>query len=83
MQFSSDSLTRRHRKKLDPNMAININISDGSIEPIHMKEGETAEAVATRFCQDQHLPEQFVGLLAEHIVEKGQPTSCYTKLYPL
>lgn len=49
-------------------MAITVEIEDGCVEHIEMKEGDSAEAVAIKFCQDHNLPDQFVALLTEHIV---------------
>lgn len=49
-------------------LAITVEIEDGCIEHIHMKEGDSAEAVATKFCRDHNLPDQFVAPLTEHIV---------------
>ncbi|XP_024367520.1 uncharacterized protein [Physcomitrium patens] len=49
-------------------LAITVEIEDGCVEHIEMKEGDSAEAVAIKFCQDHNLPDQFVALLTEHIV---------------
>jgi len=49
-------------------LAITVEIEDGCIEHIEMKEGDSAEAVAVKFCQDHNLPNQFVAPLTEHIV---------------
>lgn len=38
------------------------------MEYIHLREGDSAEAVAMKFCQAHALPEQFVAPLTEHIV---------------
>lgn len=38
------------------------------MEYIHLREGDSAEAVAIKFCQAHALPEQFVAPLTEHIV---------------
>jgi len=49
-------------------LAITVEIEDGCVELIEMKEGDSAEAVAMKFCQDHNLPYQFVAPLTEHIV---------------
>ncbi|KAG6552481.1 hypothetical protein Mapa_005901 [Marchantia paleacea] len=49
-------------------LAITVEIEDGCVEHIEMKEGDSAEAVAKKFCGDHFLPEQFVAPLTEHIV---------------
>lgn len=49
-------------------LAITVEIEDGCVEHIHMKEGDSAEAVATKFCRDHNLPDQFIAPLTEHIV---------------
>ncbi|BBN01385.1 hypothetical protein MPTK1_2g07010 [Marchantia polymorpha subsp. ruderalis] len=49
-------------------LAITVEIEDGCVEHIEMKEGDSAEAVAKKFCGDHLLPEQFVAPLTEHIV---------------
>jgi hypothetical protein len=38
------------------------------VEHIQLKDGDSAEAVAMKFCRDHALPEQFVAPLTEHIV---------------
>lgn len=45
-----------------------MEIDDGCVEHIQLKEGDSAEVVAMKFCQDHALPEKFVGPLTEHIV---------------
>jgi hypothetical protein len=45
-----------------------VEIEDGSVEHIQMKEGDSAEAVATKFCLKHSLPDQFVAPLTEHII---------------
>lgn len=49
-------------------LAITVEIEDGSVEHIEMKEGDSAEAVATKFCLKHSLPDQFVAPLTEHII---------------
>lgn len=49
-------------------LAITVEIEDGCVEHIEMKEGDSAEAVAMKFCRDHSLPDQFVAPLTEHIV---------------
>ncbi|CAK9883053.1 unnamed protein product [Sphagnum jensenii] len=49
-------------------LAITVEIEDGVVEYIEMKEGDSAEAVAVKFCHDHSLPDQFVAPLTEHIV---------------
>ncbi|CAM6122475.1 unnamed protein product [Calypogeia fissa] len=49
-------------------LAITVEIEDGCVEHIEMREGDSAEAVATKFCRDHSLPDQFVAPLTEHIV---------------
>lgn len=49
-------------------LAITVEIEDGCVEHIQLKEGDCAEAVAMKFCRDHDLPEQFVAPLTEHIV---------------
>lgn len=49
-------------------LAITVEIDDGCMEHIQLKEGDSAEAVAMKFCQAHALPEQFVAPLTEHIV---------------
>jgi hypothetical protein len=45
-----------------------VEIEDGCVEHIQLKEGDSAEAVAIKFCQEHALPEQFVAPLTQHIV---------------
>ncbi|KAG0620707.1 hypothetical protein M758_4G237100 [Ceratodon purpureus] len=49
-------------------LALTVEIEDGCVERIQLKEGDSAEAVAIKFCIDHALPEQFVAPLTEHIV---------------
>jgi hypothetical protein len=49
-------------------LAITVEIEDGCVEHIQLKEGDSAEAVAIKFCQEHALPEQFVAPLTQHIV---------------
>ena len=73
-------------------LAITVEIEDGCVEHIQLKEGDSAEAVAMKFCQDHQLPEQFVAPLTEHIVSNIISIRCvvresiccisFQKLYP-
>ena len=49
-------------------LAITVEIAEGCVEHIEMKEGDSAEAVAMKFCRDHNLPDQFMAPLTEHIV---------------
>ena len=56
-------------------LAISVEMEEGCVEHIEMKEGQTAKDVATQFCQEHDLPLQFVGPLMEHIKNKSPTTS--------
>lgn len=55
-------------------LAISVEMEEGCVEHIEMKEGQTAKDVATKFCQAHDLPLQFVGPLMEHIKDKSPTT---------
>jgi len=59
-------------------LAITVEIEDGVVEYIEMKEGDSAEAVAVKFCRDHSLPDQFVAPLTEHIVSNIISIRCGT-----
>jgi hypothetical protein len=63
--LATESLDVDDRRVL---LAITVEIEDGCVEHIQLKEGDSAEAVAMKFCRDHALPEQFVAPLTEHIV---------------
>ena len=56
-------------------LAISVEMEEGCVEHIEMKEGQTAKDVATKFRQEHDLPLQFVGPLMEHIKNKSPTTS--------
>lgn len=62
--LATDNLSNDRRVLL----AITVEIEDGCVEHIQLKEGDSAEATAMKFCRDHALPEQFVAPLTEHIV---------------
>ncbi|KAG0591885.1 hypothetical protein KC19_1G209400 [Ceratodon purpureus] len=74
--LKSDAASRERQENLENQLsddrrvllAITVEIEDGCVEHIQLKEGDSAEAVAMKFCQDHALPEQFVAPLTEHIV---------------
>lgn len=49
-------------------LAFTVEIDDRCVEHFQLREGDSAEAVAMKFCQTHTLPEQFVAPLTEHIV---------------
>ncbi|XP_073388537.1 uncharacterized protein [Physcomitrium patens] len=63
-KLNPDNLSNDRRVLL----AITVEIEDGCVEHIQLKEGDSAEATAMKFCRDHALPEQFVAPLTEHIV---------------
>ncbi|XP_024534971.1 uncharacterized protein LOC9657376 isoform X2 [Selaginella moellendorffii] len=46
---------------------ITVEVEDGREVHIQMKEGDSAEQIASKFCHDQNLPSQLVLPLTEHI----------------
>lgn len=51
-------------------LAITVEVEDGHLEYIEVRDGDSAEAAATKFCQIHLLPEKYVAPLTEHIVEE-------------
>ncbi|KAI5066253.1 hypothetical protein GOP47_0018877 [Adiantum capillus-veneris] len=51
-------------------LAITVEVEDGHLEYIEIRDGDSAEAAATKFCQTHLLPEKYVAPLTEHIVEE-------------
>ncbi|MCO5607495.1 hypothetical protein L7F22_061691 [Adiantum nelumboides] len=51
-------------------LAITVEVEDGHLEYIEIRDGDSAEAAATKFCQIHLLPEKYVAPLTEHIVEE-------------
>lgn len=66
IRFSVDATENSDERRVL--LAITVEIDDGCVEYIHLREGDSAEAVAIKFCQAHALPEQFVAPLTEHIV---------------
>ncbi|KAJ7537510.1 hypothetical protein O6H91_11G008900 [Diphasiastrum complanatum] len=56
-------------------LAITVEIEDGRVEHMEMREGDSAEEVSVKFCQDHGLPTQFVAPLTEHILKNLMSTS--------
>lgn len=53
-------------------LAITVEIEEGRMEVIAVREGDSAAEVASKFCRDHAIPERYVSPLAEHIVTKLQ-----------
>ncbi|KAI5065911.1 hypothetical protein GOP47_0018535 [Adiantum capillus-veneris] len=53
-------------------LAITVEIEEGRMEVISVREGDRAEEVATKFCKDHAIPDRYVTPLTEHIVNKLQ-----------
>ncbi|KAH7432578.1 hypothetical protein KP509_07G028800 [Ceratopteris richardii] len=51
-------------------LAITVEVDDGHLEYIEIRDGDSAEAAATKFCNTHSLPEKYVAPLTEHIVEE-------------
>lgn len=51
-------------------LAITVEVEDGHLEYIEVRDGDSAEAAAMKFCQIHLLPEKYVAPLTEHIVEE-------------
>jgi len=47
-----------------------MEIEDGCVEQVRMSDNESAEEVAQKVCRKNDLPDQFVALLAEHIMDR-------------
>lgn len=58
--------------------SIVVEIDDESVEQIRMNDDESAEEVAANVCRKNDLPEKFIALLAEHIVNR-YPTRAVDK----
>ncbi|MCO5585676.1 hypothetical protein L7F22_039612 [Adiantum nelumboides] len=53
-------------------LAITVEIEEGRMEVISVREGDCAEEVASKFCKDHAIPDRYVTPLTEHIVNKLQ-----------
>ncbi|KAH7426022.1 hypothetical protein KP509_11G081800 [Ceratopteris richardii] len=51
-------------------LAITVEIHDGHTGTISVHEGDSAEDVATKFCKDHAISEQYITPLTEHIVRE-------------
>ena len=51
-------------------LAITVEVEDGHLEYIEIRDGDCAESAATKFCETHLLPEKYVAPLTEHIVEE-------------
>jgi hypothetical protein len=47
-----------------------VELDDGCVERIRMNDNESAEEVATKVCRKNDLPDKFIALLAEHIIDR-------------
>ena len=47
-----------------------VELEDGCVERVKMSDNESAEEVAKKVCRKNDLPDQFVALLAEHIIDR-------------
>ncbi|KAJ7540586.1 hypothetical protein O6H91_10G022300 [Diphasiastrum complanatum] len=62
--FEAVDIKNKRRVLID----IAVEIEDGKVEHIEIKDGDTAEEVATKFCHIHALPAQLVAPLTDHIV---------------
>ena len=51
-------------------LAISVEVEDGHLDYIEIRDGDCAESAATKFCETHLLPEKYVAPLTEHIVEE-------------
>lgn len=47
-----------------------VELDDGCVERIRMNDSESAEEMATKVCRKNDLPDKFIALLAEHIIDR-------------
>ncbi|KAG0631001.1 hypothetical protein M758_1G219800 [Ceratodon purpureus] len=47
-----------------------VELDDGCVERIRMNDNESAVEVATKVCRKNDLPDKFITLLAEHIIDR-------------
>lgn len=50
--------------------SIIMELEDGCVERVQMSDDESAEEVAKKVCRKNDLPDQFVALLAKHIMDR-------------